>query len=138
MVGYVEPIPPIAGCRRHEIVSPMTRVDRCLRSIVAAALIAVIAPPAMAVEEEASNAEEQDETEIEISVSSEGEASPIPNAERSTERAKSDASATDRADSEVAALRDEVHDKHARLSKITFYELLDVERDAPHAQIKRA
>jgi DnaJ-class molecular chaperone len=35
-------------------------------------------------------------------------------------------------------LRDEVREKHGRLREITFYELLGVERDAPHAEIKRA
>jgi curved DNA-binding protein CbpA len=45
---------------------------------------------------------------------------------------------TDRGDSEVVALRDEVLEKHGRLRDITLYELLGVERDATAAQMKRA
>ena len=90
------------------------------------------------VEKEISGEEAQDEMEIEISISGDVEASPSPDADRSAETANSEASATDRGDSEMAALREEVREKHARLREISFYELLGVERDATHAQIKRA
>ncbi len=90
------------------------------------------------VEQEVSGEEAQDEMEIEISVSGDGEAPPSTDAERPAETANSEASATARGDAEMAALRDEVLEKHSRLKEITFYELLGVERDAPHAKIKRA
>ena len=90
------------------------------------------------VEKEISGEEAQDEMEIEISISGDVEASPSPDADRSAETANSEASATDRGDSEMAALREEVRERHARLREISFYELLGVERDATHAQIKRA
>lgn len=88
--------------------------------------------------EEVSGEDAQDLLEIEISVSGDREASPTADAERLTETATSGASATDRGDSEVVGLCDEVREKHARLSEINFYEILGVERDATPAQIKRA
>jgi curved DNA-binding protein CbpA len=93
---------------------------------------------ARAVEEEIHGEEAQEEMEIEISVSGDEEAASSDEPEQSAETASHEASTTDRGDSEMAALRDEIREKHGRLHEITFYELLGVERDAPHAEIKRA
>jgi tetratricopeptide (TPR) repeat protein len=93
---------------------------------------------AEAVEEKVAGEDAHDEMEIEISLAGDAEASPFPDTERSARAAKPEVSAADRGDSEMAALRDEVREKHARLKEITFYELLGVERDAPHALVKRA
>jgi hypothetical protein len=54
MVGDVQQIPPVASRRGHELVSPMIWIDRLLRSVAAAALIAVIAPAAVGLDEEGS------------------------------------------------------------------------------------
>jgi hypothetical protein len=89
-------------------------------------------------EQEDTAGEDEEALEIEISVAGDGEASPSADAERGTETATREAPADDRGDSEVVALRDEVREKHARLSEIDFYQLLGVERDATAAQIKRA
>jgi hypothetical protein len=93
---------------------------------------------ALVTEEGISGGEAKDEMEIEIVVSSGGEAAPTGDTERRAERETREESTTDREDSEIAGLRDEVRDKHGRLREIGLYELLGVERDATPAQIKRA
>jgi len=93
---------------------------------------------ALVIEEGISGGEASDEMEIEIVVSSGGEAAPTGDTERRAERETREESTTDREDSEIAGLRDEVREKHGRLREIGLYELLGVERDATPAQIKRA
>jgi tetratricopeptide (TPR) repeat protein len=83
-------------------------------------------------------AQAQGELEIEISVPEDAEASPSAIAESAAHTATSEATATEDGDSALAALRDEVREKHARLRELNFYQLLGVEREATPAQIKRA
>jgi tetratricopeptide (TPR) repeat protein len=80
----------------------------------------------------------QSEMEIEIVVSGDGEAASGADAESRPETRTGAQPATDGGDSELVALGDEVREKHGRLREISLYELLDVERDATPAQIKRA
>jgi tetratricopeptide (TPR) repeat protein len=93
---------------------------------------------AKATEPDASGGEKEDEWEIEISVSEDAGASSIAETETRASAALSQASATDDGDSELVAVRDEIREKHARLTEIDLYALLGVERDATPAQIKRA
>jgi hypothetical protein len=82
--------------------------------------------------------ETQDETEIEIVLSGAGEDTAAVDSERSAAAETLEEPTEDREDSQVAALRDEVLEKHGQLGEIGLYELLGVERDATPAQIKRA
>ncbi len=76
------------------------------------------------------------EAEIEIVVS--GAAETASDAAAPEAEASGAEPAPDEADSQVAALRDEVLEKHDRLRELTLYELLGIERAATPAQVKRA
>jgi hypothetical protein len=76
--------------------------------------------------------------EIEIAVRGEGEAAPKAAAESGAERASGAEASAELSDSELSSLRDEVREKHARLSQISLYELLGVARSATPAQNKKA
>ncbi len=91
------------------------------------------------IEEEVTAEAPGQELEIEIVVSGEGASGPAAEAERPAAEATGEQSAaTGGDDPELVDLREEVREKHNRLREISLYELLDVERDAAPAAIKRA
>ena len=94
---------------------------------------------APAIEEEVSASAAGQELEIEIVLSAEAASEPAAEAESPAAGATGEESATtDRGDSELVDLREEVLEKHRRLRDLSLYELLGVERDAAPAAIKRA